>query len=42
MSHHLKILVDAGILAREKRSTWAYFSVVPGALDSLAGMLTRV
>ncbi|WP_442965561.1 ArsR/SmtB family transcription factor [Rathayibacter sp. Leaf299] len=42
VSHHLKILVDAGILAREKRGTWAYFSLVPGALDSLAGMLTRV
>ncbi|PPF18976.1 helix-turn-helix transcriptional regulator [Rathayibacter sp. AY1A7] len=42
VSHHLKVLVDAGILAREKRGTWAYFSLVPGALDSLAGMLTRV
>jgi len=42
VSHHLKILVDAGILHREKRGTWAYFSLVPGALDSLAGMLTRV
>jgi ArsR family transcriptional regulator len=42
VSHHLKILVDAGILHREKRGTWAYFSLVPGALNSLAGMLTRV
>jgi ArsR family transcriptional regulator len=39
VSHHLKILVDAGILTREKRGTWAYFALVPGALDSLAGLL---
>jgi ArsR family transcriptional regulator, arsenate/arsenite/antimonite-responsive transcriptional repressor len=29
VSHHLKVLVDAGLLARERRGTWAYFSVVP-------------
>jgi len=40
VSHHLKVLVDAGILHREKRGTWAYFSLVPGALDSLAGLLS--
>ncbi|MBP2217031.1 helix-turn-helix transcriptional regulator [Arthrobacter sp. CAN_C5] len=41
VSHHLKILVDAGILRREKRGVWAYYSVVPGALDFLAGVLTE-
>jgi ArsR family transcriptional regulator len=41
VSHHLKILVDAGILHREKRGVWAYFSLVPGALDALAGVLTE-
>ncbi len=40
VSHHLKILVDAGVLTREKRGVWAYYSLVPGALDSLAGALT--
>lgn len=39
VSHHLKILVDAGILTRDKRGTWAYYALVPGALDSLAGLL---
>ncbi|PPI41730.1 MULTISPECIES: metalloregulator ArsR/SmtB family transcription factor [unclassified Rathayibacter] len=39
VSHHLKVLVDAGILEREKRSTWAYYRLVPGALDSLAQLL---
>ncbi|MFH5821644.1 ArsR/SmtB family transcription factor [Georgenia sp. AZ-5] len=40
VSHHLKVLVDAGILAREKRGVNAYYTLVPGALDSLAGVLT--
>lgn len=35
VSHHLKILVDAGFLTREKRGTWSYYSVVPGALQGL-------
>lgn len=39
VSHHLKIMVDAGLLHREKRGVWAYFSIVPGALESLAGTL---
>ncbi|QTG81867.1 ArsR/SmtB family transcription factor [Arthrobacter crystallopoietes] len=41
VSHHLKVLVDAGILRREKRGVWAYFSLVPGALDNLAGVLAE-
>jgi ArsR family transcriptional regulator len=42
VSHHLKILVDAGILTRDKRGTWAYYRLVPGALDSLAKLLVTV
>lgn len=41
VSHHLKILVDAGILHREKRGVWAYYSLVPGALNTLAGVLSE-
>jgi ArsR family transcriptional regulator, arsenate/arsenite/antimonite-responsive transcriptional repressor len=41
VSHHLKVLVDAGILHREKRGVWAYFSLIPGALDHLAGVLVQ-
>jgi ArsR family transcriptional regulator, arsenate/arsenite/antimonite-responsive transcriptional repressor len=40
VSHHLKTLVDAGLLHREKRGVWAYFSLVPGALDDVARVLT--
>jgi ArsR family transcriptional regulator len=39
VSHHLKTLVEAGLLHREKRGVWAYYSVVPGALDDVARVL---
>lgn len=41
VSHHMKVLMDAGLLEREQRGKWAYYRVVPGALDALAGLLTR-
>jgi ArsR family transcriptional regulator len=40
VSHHLKILVDAGIFRRDKRGVWAYYSLVPGALDALSDALS--
>ncbi|WP_372594978.1 metalloregulator ArsR/SmtB family transcription factor, partial [Actinotalea sp.] len=40
VSHHLKVRHQAGILTREKRSTWAYYAVVPAALAALALVLT--
>lgn len=39
ISHHLKILVEAGLLSRSKRGTWSYYSLVPGALDALSAIL---
>jgi len=39
VSHHLKVLTDAGFVTRSKRGTWAYYKLVPGALDSLARVL---
>ncbi len=39
VSHHLKTLVDAGLVRREKRGVWAYFALVPGALDEVARLL---
>jgi ArsR family transcriptional regulator, arsenate/arsenite/antimonite-responsive transcriptional repressor len=42
VSHHLKILVDAGYLTRSKRGTWAYYALVPGALDGVARLLVTV
>jgi ArsR family transcriptional regulator len=39
LSHHLKKLRDAGIVASERRGLWAYYYVVPGAVDDLAAWL---
>ena len=39
VSHHLKVLRDAGILDSERRGLWAYYFVLPDALDELAGWL---
>ena len=39
LSHHLKKLRDAGIVDVERRGLWAYYYVLPGALDELAGWL---
>jgi ArsR family transcriptional regulator len=39
VSHHLKILADAGFLSRSKRGTWAYYALVPGALERVAQVL---
>jgi ArsR family transcriptional regulator len=39
VSHHLRVLVEAGILSRDKRGKWAYYALVPGALDALSELL---
>jgi ArsR family transcriptional regulator len=39
ISHHLKVLRDAGLVAAEKRGRWAYYRVEPAALAALAGAL---
>lgn len=39
VSHHLKVLHEAGLLEREKRGTWVYYRVAPGALAALADAL---
>jgi ArsR family transcriptional regulator len=39
VSHHLKKLMDAGLLDREQRGTWAYYSLRPAALGGLAAAL---
>jgi ArsR family transcriptional regulator len=39
VSHHLKVLREAGIVASERRGLWAYYYVIPGALDELGAWL---
>jgi ArsR family transcriptional regulator len=40
VSHHLKLLRQAGLIDCERRGTWVYYWVLPGVLDRLAGFLT--
>jgi ArsR family transcriptional regulator len=39
VSHHLKILLAAGLVTRERRGTWAYYRMVSRRLEELAELL---
>ena len=39
VSHHLKVLYEAGLVDREKRGTWVWYRVVPERLASLRAAL---
>jgi len=39
ISHHLKVLHEAGLIDREKRGVWAYYRARPDALGALADLL---
>lgn len=39
VSHHLKVLVDAGLLTRERRGPWAWFALVPERLAQVRAWL---
>ena len=39
VSHHLKVLLDAGLVERERRGSWAYYRVVPETLATLRDIL---
>src|SRR2546423_10238418 len=39
VSHHLKRLTDAGLLDREQRGRWAFFSLSEAALERLSGLV---
>jgi ArsR family transcriptional regulator, arsenate/arsenite/antimonite-responsive transcriptional repressor len=40
VSHHLKVLREAGIVDSERQGLWVYYYVLPGALDELAAWLS--
>jgi ArsR family transcriptional regulator len=42
VSHHMKLLVDAGLLEREQRGKWAYYRLLPGALDALGTLVSTI
>jgi ArsR family transcriptional regulator len=39
ISHHLKILREAGLVESKRRGTWAYYRLVPEAVAALRGAL---
>ena len=39
VSHHMRQLVDAGLVTREQRGKWAFYAVVDEALDALGNAL---
>jgi ArsR family transcriptional regulator len=40
VSHHLKLLHDAGLLEREKRGAWVFYRIVPERLEAIRAALT--
>lgn len=41
ISHHLKLLKQAGLIDSERRGTWVYYRLLPETTDRLAALLTR-
>jgi ArsR family transcriptional regulator len=39
VSHHLRVLREAGFVTREQRGSWAYFRVVPESLAAVRAVL---
>jgi ArsR family transcriptional regulator, arsenate/arsenite/antimonite-responsive transcriptional repressor len=39
ISHHLKVLREAGMIAADRRGTWIYYRIVPAVLADLAAVL---
>jgi len=40
ISHHLKVLREAGIITSERRGTWVYYRLEPATLDRMGALLT--
>jgi ArsR family transcriptional regulator len=42
ISHHLKVLHDSGLLSREKRGVWVYYSARPEAMEAMLSLFASV
>jgi ArsR family transcriptional regulator len=40
ISHHLKVLREAGLIGSERRGTWVYYRLIPAALERMGGLLS--
>jgi ArsR family transcriptional regulator len=38
ISHHLRVLREAGLVGSERRGTWVYYWVEPAAIEALGGL----
>jgi ArsR family transcriptional regulator len=41
ISHHLKVLREAGLVESRKEGTWVWYSVTPGATDAIHSFITK-
>src|SRR3990172_11937560 len=41
VSYHLKLLVEAGLLERERRGRFSYYRIAPGSLDRLGALVSE-
>jgi ArsR family transcriptional regulator len=39
VSHHLRVLREAGLVERDQRGSWAYYRVVPASLEAVRSLL---
>ena len=42
VSHHMRVLLDAGLVQREQRGSWAFFRVVPNGASALSSLRLAV
>jgi ArsR family transcriptional regulator len=42
ISHHLRLLEEAGLVAGERRGIWSYYALTPGGLSGLAAVLSSL
>ncbi|HEX5588637.1 MAG TPA: metalloregulator ArsR/SmtB family transcription factor [Acidimicrobiia bacterium] len=42
VSHHTKVLADAGLIVGEKRGRWVWWTIVPERMDAVRGALAPV
>lgn len=42
VSHHMKTLLEAGLVVAEKRGLWVYYRLAPRAIDEITGAVNEV
>lgn len=42
VSHHMKLLTEAGLVTRQQRGKWAFYALVPAAFENLAAGIVHI